>query len=184
MVGVGSQSALTKKDSDDALLAGRESYRLTLPPEVPVKTSGRSSSTTLRRVLNCRRTSRSRAATTSATTSPPNDDASGDILFGPGAPSEDESNWIQTVPGKGWFATLRLYGPQEPCSGRLPRSPRGHATGSRRRRASRRRTRSRPTTGRAKTVSGVVCAGLGHGVCAPGPVPAHDRAYGAASRRR
>jgi hypothetical protein len=24
------------------------------------------------------------------------------------------ANWTQTVPGKGWFAVLRLYGPLEP----------------------------------------------------------------------
>ena len=23
-------------------------------------------------------------------------------------------NWIQTLPGKGWFVLLRLYGPLEP----------------------------------------------------------------------
>ena len=23
-------------------------------------------------------------------------------------------NWIQTIPGKGWFVLLRLYGPLEP----------------------------------------------------------------------
>ena len=25
-----------------------------------------------------------------------------------------ESNWIQTIPGKGWCTYLRLYGPLEP----------------------------------------------------------------------
>jgi hypothetical protein len=25
-----------------------------------------------------------------------------------------KSNWIQTIPGKGWFLILRLYGPLEP----------------------------------------------------------------------
>ncbi|WP_406066342.1 hypothetical protein [Streptomyces sp. NBC_01077] len=25
-----------------------------------------------------------------------------------------ESNWFQTVPGKGWFAILRLYSPGRP----------------------------------------------------------------------
>jgi hypothetical protein len=25
-----------------------------------------------------------------------------------------ESNWVQTIPGKGWFMILRLYGPLEP----------------------------------------------------------------------
>ena len=24
-----------------------------------------------------------------------------------------ESNWVQTIPGKGWFMILRLYGPLE-----------------------------------------------------------------------
>ena len=32
----------------------------------------------------------------------------------PGTPDAGESNWIQTVPGKGWFLLLRLYGPLEP----------------------------------------------------------------------
>jgi hypothetical protein len=43
-----------------------------------------------------------------------NEDGSVDIHFGPQAPHEGESNWIQTVRGKGWFAILRLYGPLEP----------------------------------------------------------------------
>jgi hypothetical protein len=25
-----------------------------------------------------------------------------------------ESNWVETIPGKGWFMILRLYGPLEP----------------------------------------------------------------------
>ncbi len=25
-----------------------------------------------------------------------------------------EKNWVQTIPGKGWFMILRLYGPLEP----------------------------------------------------------------------
>jgi hypothetical protein len=36
------------------------------------------------------------------------------LYFGPRAPEVKENNWIQTVPGKGWFAILRLYGPLEP----------------------------------------------------------------------
>jgi hypothetical protein len=37
-----------------------------------------------------------------------------DIYFGPKPPAGKESNWIQTVPGRGWFTILRLYGPVEP----------------------------------------------------------------------
>jgi hypothetical protein len=37
-----------------------------------------------------------------------------DLYFGPNPPAGSEANWIQTVPKKGWFALLRLYGPLEP----------------------------------------------------------------------
>jgi hypothetical protein len=37
-----------------------------------------------------------------------------DIYFGPTAPEGKESNWIQTVPGKGWWTILRLYKPLQP----------------------------------------------------------------------
>ena len=43
-----------------------------------------------------------------------NEDASVDLHLGPRPPAGKETNWIQTVPGKGWFAILRLYGPLEP----------------------------------------------------------------------
>ena len=42
-----------------------------------------------------------------------NPDGTTDIYFGPSAPAGKESNWIQTVPGKGWNTILRLYGPLE-----------------------------------------------------------------------
>jgi len=43
-----------------------------------------------------------------------NADGSVDVWFGPKAPPGMESNWVQTIPGKGWFMILRLYGPLEP----------------------------------------------------------------------
>ncbi len=36
------------------------------------------------------------------------------IYFAPEAPEGKESNWVQTVPGKGWNTIFRLYGPLEP----------------------------------------------------------------------
>jgi hypothetical protein len=41
-------------------------------------------------------------------------DGSYDVYFGPQAPKGKESNWIQTVPGKGWNVILRFYGPLQP----------------------------------------------------------------------
>jgi hypothetical protein len=40
-----------------------------------------------------------------------NRDGSFDVFFGPMAPEGKEKNWIQTIPGKGWFTVLRLYSP-------------------------------------------------------------------------
>ena len=38
-----------------------------------------------------------------------------DLFFGPAVPAEAaERNWIKTLPGRGWFAYFRLYGPTQP----------------------------------------------------------------------
>ena len=42
-----------------------------------------------------------------------NPDGSTDLYLGPNAPKGKESNWLATVPGKGYFAILRLYSPSE-----------------------------------------------------------------------
>jgi len=43
-------------------------------------------------------------------------DASGDVAelhFGPDEPKGDAAKrWIRTIPGKGWFVYLRIYGPE------------------------------------------------------------------------
>jgi hypothetical protein len=43
-----------------------------------------------------------------------NSDGSTDVYFGPVAPEGKENNWVQTVPGKGFWLIIRLYGPLEP----------------------------------------------------------------------
>jgi hypothetical protein len=44
-----------------------------------------------------------------------NDDGSVDLYFGPELPEgAPESNWLKTVPGKGWFTLFRLYSPTQP----------------------------------------------------------------------
>jgi hypothetical protein len=42
-----------------------------------------------------------------------NDDGSVDLYVGPKAPSGWETNWIETLPEKAWFAYFRFYGPME-----------------------------------------------------------------------
>ena len=43
-----------------------------------------------------------------------NADGSVTVWFGPKAPAGQETNWVQTMPGKGWNTLLRLYAPLEP----------------------------------------------------------------------
>ena len=43
-----------------------------------------------------------------------NADGSVDIYLSPTALKGHEKNWIQTVPGRAFYAYLRLYGPLEP----------------------------------------------------------------------
>ena len=42
-----------------------------------------------------------------------NDDGSIDLYVGPKAPAGKEGNWVETVPGRGWFSYFRLYGPKK-----------------------------------------------------------------------
>ena len=43
-----------------------------------------------------------------------NTDGSTTVYFGPSKPTAaKDGNWIQTMPGKGWFTILRLYSPEE-----------------------------------------------------------------------
>jgi hypothetical protein len=42
-----------------------------------------------------------------------NEDGSVDLYLGPKAPDGWQTNWIETVPDKAWFAYFRLYGPTE-----------------------------------------------------------------------
>ncbi|MFJ9430951.1 DUF1254 domain-containing protein [Streptomyces sp. NPDC101490] len=36
-----------------------------------------------------------------------------DLYFGPAEPADGGGRWIQTVPGRGWFAYFRIYGPEQ-----------------------------------------------------------------------
>ena len=40
-----------------------------------------------------------------------NSDGSVDLYYGPTAPKGKEKNWVQTIPGQGWWVYLRFYAP-------------------------------------------------------------------------
>jgi hypothetical protein len=112
--GVGSQYAYTEQDSNGNYLDGGKTYRLHIPAKVPAKDFWS--------VVVYDPQTRSELQTTQPFPSKnnkrnplvTNSDGSVDIFFAPKAPAGKESNWIQTVAGKGWYTILRLYGPLPP----------------------------------------------------------------------
>ena len=114
MVGVGSQYAVADRDAAGRYLDGAKTYRLHLPPNIPAKDFWS--------VLVYDPQTRSMLQTDQQFPSTGsqkkgiviNPDTSVDVYFGPESPPGKEANWVQTIPGKGWWVVLRLYGPLEP----------------------------------------------------------------------
>ena len=114
IIGAGSQYAGAFVDSAGNRLDGSKTYRVHLPPNIPVKTfwsfvvydnQTRSELQTDEQFPSIG--SQKKDIVT-------NPDTSVDVYFGPTAPAGHETNWVQTVPGKGWNVLLRLYAPLQP----------------------------------------------------------------------
>ena len=101
MVGKGSQYAWTCRDAQGQPLDGGKNYKLHLPPNIPVKDfwSVILYSDQTRSMIQTDQRFPSVSSQTKGLQV--NADGSIDVYFGPKAPAGKESNWIQTVPGKG-----------------------------------------------------------------------------------
>ncbi|MCP4382438.1 MAG: DUF1214 domain-containing protein [Hyphomicrobiales bacterium] len=113
-VGKGSQYAFTYLDSNGNPLDGSKTYKLNVPADVPAEDFW---SFTLydNQTRSMLQTDEQFPAIGSNDTGiAQNEDGSYDVYFAPEAPEGRESNWVQTVPGKGWNTIFRLYGPLEP----------------------------------------------------------------------
>ena len=113
MVGSGSQYVVAFVDATGEPLDGGKTYRLRVPPNVPANNfwSIIVYDTQTRSMLQ---TGQEWPSVTSQDSDfRTNADGSADVHFGPQPPAGGH-NWIQTLPGKGWWAMFRLYGPLEP----------------------------------------------------------------------
>jgi hypothetical protein len=118
LTGIGSQYLLATLDADKHYFDGGSTYKMTLPNPIPqanfwsltlYDNQTRSMLQTPQRYPRVGSQSYpSPAAEASA-------DGSTTVYFGPIQPNAvARGNWIETVPGKGFFVLLRLYGPLEP----------------------------------------------------------------------
>jgi hypothetical protein len=114
LVGRGSQYGLVSADKAGNPFDGAKTYRLNVPANVPAKDfwsfvlydpQTRSELQTSQ-PFPSKNNKRDKMAV--------NADGSVDLYVGPKAPAGKEANWVQSIPGKGWFALFRLYGPLEP----------------------------------------------------------------------
>jgi hypothetical protein len=112
--GTGSAYAYAARDSMGRYLDGGKTYKITLPAPIP---AGQFWSFMVYdgQTRSMLETDQKLAGLDS--TQPDikkNSDGSVTVWFGPKAPAGQESNWVQTMPGKGWNTLLRLYAPLQP----------------------------------------------------------------------
>ena len=90
--------------------SGESNYRLQLPPNIPAANFW---SVTLYEAENASGLANGQPFRSLGSRDRPaqNADGSTDIYLAPKAPEGKQGNWLATVPGKGYFAILRLYSP-------------------------------------------------------------------------
>jgi hypothetical protein len=110
--GGGSVYWLGLRDGEGAFLDGSKSYKLNIPVPVPANLfwSITVYDAETRSEIH---TEQDRAALRSLfETATPKDHAV-QLYFGPKEPDGKGGQWVETIPGKGWFVYLRVYGPKE-----------------------------------------------------------------------
>jgi hypothetical protein len=110
--GKGAKYMIAFTDSEGTPLSGGSNYRLSLPPNIP---AGNFWSVTLYEAENASGLANGQPFPSLGLRDKPaqNADGSTDLYLGPKAPEGKQANWLATVPGRGYFAILRLYGPTE-----------------------------------------------------------------------
>jgi len=103
----------TFMDAKGDMLRGEDNYKLHVPPNVPAKQFW---ALTLydRETCGFIRDMPRAGVDSYDQEMQRNADGAVDIYIGAKPPADKESNWVQTVPGRGWFPFFRFYGPDQP----------------------------------------------------------------------
>lgn len=99
-------------DSDGQSLVGANNYQVKLPPNIPAELFW---SVTLYEAENASGLDNGQPFPSLGKLNKPKQDADGSttLFLSPKVPTGSESNWLATVPGRGFFAILRLYVPAQ-----------------------------------------------------------------------
>lgn len=111
--GRGAAYQIAFNDADGAPLDGDKSYKLKLPPNVPAKLFWSLTLYEAEKASGLATESRRFPSLGSRDNPVKNGDGTIDLFIGPKAPKGKEANWLATAPGRGFFAILRLYGPEQ-----------------------------------------------------------------------
>lgn len=112
--GLGSQYIGLYVDAGGKWLSGEHTYKIHLPKDVPARMfwSLTAYDNETRSLIQ---NDLGRPLVGSVHGARPNTDGAVDVYFGPALPDGVvKENWVQTRPKSGWFAYLRLYGPEKP----------------------------------------------------------------------
>jgi len=112
--GKGAFYMIAFNDADGKPLVGATSYKVKLPPNIPAALFW---SVTLYEAENASGLDNGQPFPSLGKLNNPRPDADGSttLYIGPKAPAGAEGNWLATVPGRGFFAILRLYAPTKPA---------------------------------------------------------------------
>lgn len=118
MTGIGSQYLFASLDENKEYFDGGKTYKVTLPQHIPEANFWSLTvydNQTRSMLATPQRYPRAGSQSYPSPAAEPNADGSTTVYFAPAQPDGvKRGNWIQTVPGKGWFVVLRLYSPLEP----------------------------------------------------------------------
>ncbi|MEQ9379495.1 MAG: DUF1214 domain-containing protein, partial [Pirellulales bacterium] len=116
--GIGSQYLLAMVDADKNYFDGSKTYKVTLPkgiPEANFWSLTLYDNQTRSMLATPQRYPRAGSQSYPSPAAEASADGSTTVYFAPEQPKGvGRGNWIQTVPGKGWFIILRLYSPLKP----------------------------------------------------------------------
>ena len=112
--GKGAFYMIAFNDGSGQPLVGGQSYKVTLPRDIPAELFW---SVTLYDASNASGLQNGQPFPSLGKLNHPKESADGSttLYIGPKAPQGEEGNWLGTVPGKGFFAILRLYAPSQPA---------------------------------------------------------------------